>query len=197
LLGSFRGIRGGLFNGVADHFASSDRRGMWPDVEPDYVGFGVVEVSPVPAPGAVLLGILGLGTAGWRLRRSACGTNSQAPAWSCFPSLRVSVKIDWHQRREHITLYLLKDYKIRRTLVSSKISKEQLRHTLSGDIEQLLEDVAKAVNEAQPGHIIDQSEEPVRDAAGQFRQKLFAKALELRGQREAFSPGRGPQRCGA
>jgi hypothetical protein len=79
----------------------------------------------------------------------------------------------------------------------SEISKEQLRQVVSGDIEQLLEEVVQAVNGAQPGHIIDQSEEPVRNAAGQFRQKLFAKALELRSQREAFSPGRRPQRPGA
>lgn len=78
--------------------------------------------------------------------------------------------------------------------MSSEIGKEQLRQVVSGDIEQLLEEVVRAVNQAQPGHIIDQSEEPVRDAAGQFRQKLFAKALELRSQREAFSPGRHPQR---
>jgi hypothetical protein len=81
--------------------------------------------------------------------------------------------------------------------MSSEISKEQLRQVVSGDIEQLLEDVVKAVTEAQPGHIIDQSEEPVRDAAGQFRQKLFAKALELRSQGEAFSPGRCPPRPSA
>lgn len=78
--------------------------------------------------------------------------------------------------------------------MSSEISKEQLRQALAGDFERLLAEVVEAVNKAQPGHIIDQSEEPVRDAAGQFRQKLFAKALELRGQREAFSPGRRPTR---
>ncbi len=81
--------------------------------------------------------------------------------------------------------------------MSSEISKEQLRQVVSGDIEQLLAKVVQAVNQAQPGHIIDQSEEPVRDAAGQFRQKLFAKALELRSQREAFSPGRRLQRPNA
>lgn len=77
--------------------------------------------------------------------------------------------------------------------MSSGIGKELLRQALSGDFEQLLEEVVKAVNQAQPGHIIDQSEEPVRDAAGQFRQKLFAKALELRSQSEAFSPGGPPK----
>jgi hypothetical protein len=78
--------------------------------------------------------------------------------------------------------------------VSNGISKEQLRQALSGDFERLLDQVVEAVNQAQPGHIIDQSEEPVRDAAGQFRQQLFAKALELRSQGEAFSPGGRPQR---
>ena len=78
--------------------------------------------------------------------------------------------------------------------MSKEISKEQLRQVLSGDFEKLLDEVVAAVNQAQPGHIIDQNEEPVRDAAGQFRQKLFAKALELRSQGEAFSPGRRPQR---
>jgi hypothetical protein len=73
--------------------------------------------------------------------------------------------------------------------MDGRITKEQLRKALAGDIERLLEAAVEAVNQAQPGHIIDDSEEPVRDAAGRFRQKLFEKALELRGQREAFSPG--------
>jgi hypothetical protein len=73
--------------------------------------------------------------------------------------------------------------------MDGRITKEQLRKALAKDIERLLEAAVEAVNHAQPGHIIDDSEEPVRDAAGQFRQKLFEKALELRSQREAFSPG--------
>lgn len=72
--------------------------------------------------------------------------------------------------------------------MDGRISKEQLREALSGDFERLLDEVVDVVNRAKPGHIIDDSEEPVRDAAGQFRRTLFEKALELRGQREAFSP---------
>ncbi len=72
--------------------------------------------------------------------------------------------------------------------MSQEISKEQLRQVLSGDFERLLDEVVEAVNKANPGHIIDDSEEPVRDAAGQFRRMLFEKALELRSQSEAFSP---------
>ncbi len=78
--------------------------------------------------------------------------------------------------------------------MDGRITKEQLRKALSGDIEGLLDEVVKAVNDAKPGHIIDDSEELVRDAAGQFRQSLFAKALELRSQREAFSPSRRSRR---
>jgi hypothetical protein len=72
--------------------------------------------------------------------------------------------------------------------MAGPISKEQLKQALAGEIERLLEAAVQAVNQAQPGHIIDDSEEPVRDAAGVFRQKLFEKALELRSQSEAFSP---------
>lgn len=76
--------------------------------------------------------------------------------------------------------------------MDSKITKKQLKQTLSVDIERLLEDVVEAMNNAKPGSIIDDSEEPVRDAAGQFRRMLFEKALELRCQSEAFSPSGQP-----
>ena len=72
--------------------------------------------------------------------------------------------------------------------MDSRITKEQLKQALSMDIDHLLDDVVEAVNRATPGSIIDDSEEPVRDAAGQFRRMLFEKAIELRGHREAFSP---------
>jgi hypothetical protein len=72
--------------------------------------------------------------------------------------------------------------------MDDRITREQLRRALAEDIEKLLDEAVQAVNQAQPGHIIDDSEEAVRDATGVFRQKLFEKALELRSQREAFSP---------
>ena len=77
-----------------------------------------------------------------------------------------------------------------------RITKEQLKQALSVDIERLVDDVVGAVNRAKPGSIIDDSEEPVRDAAGQFRRMLFEKALELRGQSEAFSPSGQRNRSG-
>lgn len=78
--------------------------------------------------------------------------------------------------------------------MDSKITKEQLKKVLSVDVDRLVDDVVEAINNAKPGSIIDDSEEPVRDAAGQFRRMLFQKAIELRGQSEAFSPSVQPNR---
>jgi len=80
--------------------------------------------------------------------------------------------------------------------MSAGISREQLKQALSGDFERLLDEVVEAVNKAKPGHIIDDSEEPVRDAAGEFRRVLFERALERRSGREAFSPCGRPQQPG-
>jgi len=80
--------------------------------------------------------------------------------------------------------------------MDSRITKEQLKQALSMDIDRLLDDVVEAVNRAKPGSIIDDSEEPVRDAAGQFRRMLFEKAIELRGHSEAFSPSGQSHRSG-
>ena len=80
--------------------------------------------------------------------------------------------------------------------MDDRITKEQLKQALSGDIDRLVDDVVEAINNAKPGSIIDDSEEPVRDAAGQFRRILFQKALELRSQSEAFSPSGQPNGSG-
>jgi hypothetical protein len=72
--------------------------------------------------------------------------------------------------------------------MDGRISKKQLKELLADDMETMLEEVVTAMNQARPGSIIDDSEELVREAAGEFRRRLFEKALELRSQREAFSP---------
>ena len=81
--------------------------------------------------------------------------------------------------------------------MDSKITKKQLKEALSVDLDRLLDDVVEAMNKAKPGSIINDSEEPVRDAAGQFRRMVFEKALELRGQSEAFSPSGRPDESDA
>ena len=76
--------------------------------------------------------------------------------------------------------------------MGGRISKKQLKALWAEDMETMLEEVTEAMNQARPGSIIDDSEELVRVAAGEFRRRLFEKALELRGQREAFSPSGPP-----
>lgn len=70
-----------------------------------------------------------------------------------------------------------------------KVTADELVEALSGDIQRLAEELAEAMNSAQPGRIIADSEEPVRDAHAEFRQRAYQKALSLlQDKQEAFSP---------
>ena len=60
-----------------------------------------------------------------------------------------------------------------------KITPQELKAALNTDIDRLVKQVAQAINNAQPGRIINDSEEPVRDANAEFRQRLYQKALDL------------------
>jgi hypothetical protein len=70
------------------------------------------------------------------------------------------------------------------------ISTQQLKRALGGDWDTLLQEVVDAVNQAQPGRIIADSEGPVHQATAVFRGRLYQKALQLRQQQSqpAFSP---------
>jgi hypothetical protein len=72
-----------------------------------------------------------------------------------------------------------------------KITAEQIKALLCGDIDLLAQKIAAAMNGAKAGSIIADSEEPVRDAHAEFRQQSFQRALSLLAQqqgKEAFSP---------
>ena len=70
-----------------------------------------------------------------------------------------------------------------------RVSAEEIREALAGDFEEFVEEVAKAMNAAQDGRIIAETEEPVRDANAEFRQRAYQRALDLLHDRqEAFSP---------
>jgi hypothetical protein len=59
--------------------------------------------------------------------------------------------------------------------------------------------MAAAMNDAKAGRIIADSEEPVRDAHGKFRQQAYEKVISLlQAKQEAFSPSaqRTPQQGG-
>ena len=70
-----------------------------------------------------------------------------------------------------------------------QLSVEQLKRALAEDFDRLAEEIAKAMNAAQPGRIIADSEELVRDASAEFRERMFQKAIGLlQEKQEAFSP---------
>jgi hypothetical protein len=72
-----------------------------------------------------------------------------------------------------------------------RITAEQLQAELQADVKVLAEKIAKAINAAKPGRIIADSEELVRDAHAEFRQKAYQRALDLlqnKALQEDFSP---------
>ena len=64
---------------------------------------------------------------------------------------------------------------------------------LTQDFEGLLDQITQSVLQAKAGRVIVDSEELVRDAAAEFRRRVYQKALDLRVQteRSAFSPSGG------
>jgi len=70
-----------------------------------------------------------------------------------------------------------------------RVSAEQLKRAITADVERLAEEVARAMNAAKDGHIIADTEEPVRQANAVFRERVYAEAIRLlQSRQEAFSP---------
>jgi len=70
-----------------------------------------------------------------------------------------------------------------------RITAEELLAEIDIDVKEMAQKVADAINNAQAGAIIDQSEEQVRDAHAVFRQTTYQKALSLLEEnQQAFSP---------
>ena len=74
-----------------------------------------------------------------------------------------------------------------------KVTVEEMEALLAGDFRRFAEQMAAAMNEAKAGSIIADSELPVFEASGEFRQQAFEKALGLvQAKHEAFSPSAQP-----
>jgi hypothetical protein len=75
----------------------------------------------------------------------------------------------------------------------SKLDRDELVRRMREDFERTVLQVADAVNDAPDGHLIDGSEEQVRDLLGDFRQRVFQAAAQMRVEATesspAFSPG--------
>lgn len=69
-----------------------------------------------------------------------------------------------------------------------RVTAEQILAEINVDVERMAQKMADAINNAQAGAIIDQSEEHVRDANAEFRQQAYQKALSLLEKQQAFSP---------
>ena len=70
-----------------------------------------------------------------------------------------------------------------------RISVEELKQALAADFDRLVAEVAAAMNAAKNGRLIADTEEPVRDTHGVFRERVYAQAIRLlQSQQEAFSP---------
>lgn len=73
----------------------------------------------------------------------------------------------------------------------AQVSVAQLREVLAPAIEELLAKTAKAFNEARAGAIIADSEEIVRQAMAELRQKVYERGVQLmadKAAKAAFSP---------
>jgi hypothetical protein len=76
-----------------------------------------------------------------------------------------------------------------------RITAEELEEELQAEVKVLAKQIADAINQAKAGRIIADSEEPVRDAHAEFRQKAYQRALDLlqdKALQEDFSPWQNP-----
>ncbi len=72
-----------------------------------------------------------------------------------------------------------------------RVTAEQILDKIDIDVKRMAQKVADAINNAQAGAIIDQSEEQVRDAHAELRQKTYQKAISLLDKsQQAFSPSK-------
>jgi len=70
-----------------------------------------------------------------------------------------------------------------------RVSAEEVKQAMAADLERLAERIAEAMNAAQDGRIIADTEEPAREANAVFREQVYEKAIRLlQDKQEAFSP---------
>jgi len=73
-----------------------------------------------------------------------------------------------------------------------RISVEEVKQAMVADFDRLAEAVAQAMNAAQDGHIMADTEEPVHQANAVFREQGYEKVIRLlQTKQEAFSPSAG------
>src|SRR5262245_22780606 len=76
----------------------------------------------------------------------------------------------------------------------AKLSREAYVQAMRAQLEEVLGQVADAVNGAPPGQVIAGSEEQVRDLFATFRRQAYEMAVQMRvdAAEAAFPPSAGP-----
>lgn len=76
-----------------------------------------------------------------------------------------------------------------------KLPRDEFIAQMRAKMEAMLGQVADAINDAPPGHIISGSEERVRDLFADLRQQAFEKGLQMRvdAAEAAFPPSEGSE----
>lgn len=77
-----------------------------------------------------------------------------------------------------------------------KLDPSELIRRMREDFEKTMLQVADAVNDAPDGHLIDGSEERVRDLLGDFRRRAFQTAAQMRVEATEASPDFSPGEAG-
>jgi hypothetical protein len=75
-----------------------------------------------------------------------------------------------------------------------QLSRQEFIDRMRQKVEEMLGQVADAVNEAPPGQVIAGSEEPVRDLFADLRRDAYEMAVQMRldAAEAAFPPSQGP-----
>ena len=74
-----------------------------------------------------------------------------------------------------------------------KMDREAFVASMRAEFEKVMGQVADAVNDAPDGHLIDGSENQVRDLLGEFRRRAYEQAVQMRVHEtdSSFSPSQG------
>lgn len=75
------------------------------------------------------------------------------------------------------------------------VSPEKLKRQLHGMVDELAERVMESMNQARPGQLINDTEEPVRQAGREFVRAAFEAALQQKidAAEASFPPSAGDQ----
>ena len=116
-----------------------------------------------------------------------------------FKALRLMVvgnvcgKFPWRDRGKLVNIGKVFPTEDLAMQLTPKISRDEYIRQMRQEVEEMLGQVADAINNAPPGHIISGSEEKVRDLFADLRRRAYEKGVQMRiNEAEAsFPPSEG------